>query len=640
MKPISSFHALVFCLLALACVGGCTLIGYAIGSGLESREPERIPVSAWQAAAVTPGEDILLVLRNGAGVPGVFEGTGLLPDSVYSRLFNRWAAEAGNSQNAIRPGDTVLLRYLKNSPSADTAAPLTEELVVLRAYDLDVIWLQRIGDERARPYEIASIGELRRDTMCLTGPFIRGMVRRSGMPVRTEICLNEQGIQHWRFNIGEVRTVEIRKANGGGAIAGAIVGAIIDIGVIVALTNSGPSTSSTTPTGGHSCPLAYSFDGTKYVLESETFSGSVLQSLARTDYDGLDHVAVDQGMYRVKLTNELPETDYVDELHLLCVDHPEDVRVLPEFDGTLHTLRAPQPPRVAYDYSGCNVLPAVSSADGDLWMSNPFNRDPETQQRDGVSLVFARPAGSRQMKLALRVQNTAWAVEAEQRLYDLAGSGYGEWAGRINFSASARASFVESVKREAMLSVNMWNGREWTSAGTVWFVGPLVAREVVLPIDCSGIEGDEVRLTLESTAGLWMIDEVRADFSEDVSVRVSEVAPASATTRDGTDVRALLESADGRYHVLDRIGMSTMVEFAVPPQAPGTVRTVILKSAGYYLPHALPSGPPQLTTMHRIGDEHGAFGTFTLGILNNFVDQEVRALRASRATPVSNATEK
>jgi hypothetical protein len=65
-----------------------------------------------------------------------------------------------------------------------------------------------------------------------------------------------------------------------------------------------------------------------YDESHETFGGAIFHAAQRTDVDNLDHLAEVGGAYRVKLTNELQETQYVDELKLLVVDHAQKRRLL------------------------------------------------------------------------------------------------------------------------------------------------------------------------------------------------------------------------------------------------------------------------------------------------------------------------
>lgn len=121
---------------------------------------------------------------------------------------------------------------------------------------------------------------------------------------------------------------------------------VVGIGVTVILVaallyNSDPPPPVTVAPPPPSCPFVYSWDGHAWRLDSGTFGGAILQSLARTDVDNLDHARPQNRTLMLKLANELDETDYVDGLEVLAVDHDPGVTIAPDGDGRLYTLVHP-----------------------------------------------------------------------------------------------------------------------------------------------------------------------------------------------------------------------------------------------------------------------------------------------------------
>ncbi|MGD2155149.1 MAG: hypothetical protein PVG79_17925, partial [Gemmatimonadales bacterium] len=146
-----------------------------------------------------------------------------------------------------------------------------------------------------------------------------------------------------------------------------------------------------------SCPFVYSFDGTDWRLDSGTFAGAILPGLARTDVDNLEFARTAQGRLRLKLANELAETDYVDAISVLAVDHAPGLQVAPDHTGRLHGYAELIRPAGARDDRGRDALPRIIEADGWNWESVPAVRDTSRAADlvDGLELVFPRPAGAR-----------------------------------------------------------------------------------------------------------------------------------------------------------------------------------------------------------------------------------------------------
>jgi hypothetical protein len=271
------------------------------------------------------------------------------------------------------------------------------------------------------------------------------------------------------------------------------------------------------------------------------------------------------------------------------------------------------------------VLQLIASTDNQWWISNPFGRDPEriSTVRDGLIISFQRPTNTQSVKLTFNVQNTIWAMEVEEQLLKLEGYDLGRWYNAMNSSQEIRDSFVESVKREAMLSVKIWNGQSWISTGCVWFVGPYMPKTQILQVDINNVPGNELKIQLESTAGLWMVNSVRADFTSDVPLKVTELSPETANDHEGNDVRNALHNIDDRYYILEDSGYSANLTFKAPPRMDGMDRSFILKSTGYYTIHVSEQGPPHHDLVKQLGDQPGAFGSYIIGLLNNYVGRHI-----------------
>lgn len=170
--------------------------------------------------------------------------------------------------------------------------------------------------------------------------------------------------------------------------------------------------------GCASCPLVYSWDGRRWRLDSGTFGGAIVRALQRTDLDNLDYATARDGVLRLKLANQLDETDFVDELAVLAVDHDASVAVAPDPSGGIHTIGPLTAPIRAADFRGRDALARVLAADGWNWESNPSGRDTSqlADVRDGLELEFVRPHGAGRARLVLDANNTPWAAFMMQQL--------------------------------------------------------------------------------------------------------------------------------------------------------------------------------------------------------------------------------
>src|SRR4051812_42597045 len=228
--------------------------------------------------------------------------------------------------------------------------------------------------------------------------------------------------QRLAIPVSDIQSVEVQRISGGKTallIAGVGVTALA---VIAAANCCGPdfkpAPGDGSGTGGPavSCPLVYSWDGTGWRLDSGTFGGAIAPAFARVDVDNLVHATAENGRLRLRVANELNETDYLDAISVLAVDHAPGTTIAPDGNGRLDALGSLAVPLSVRDFQGNDALSRVRIADGWGWESSPLTRDTTLAReiRDGLELTFPRPH-SRVAQLVVDGNNTPWAAYLMQQ---------------------------------------------------------------------------------------------------------------------------------------------------------------------------------------------------------------------------------
>jgi hypothetical protein len=356
-----------------------------------------------------------------------------------------------------------------------------------------------------------------------------------------------------------------------------------------------------------SCPLVYSWDGEAWRLDSGTFGGAILPSLARTDVDNLDHlVASPEGVVRLRVTNELSETEFVDALSILVVDHDPDITVSPAPDGTLHAIGRSIGPLAARDLAGRDVLPRLSEPDGWSWESalttaGATSEDP----RDGVVIEFPRPKDASQARLLVDAHNTPWASFLLKELLRAHGSGLAAWYDAMEAEPERAHRFFGHLARESFLEVAVWTPEGWASQGLVWEAGPEIVKRQVVPLDLSGVEGESIRVRLIGPPSFWLIDHLAIDYGPEGAFTVQPIEPHVARDLEERDIRPRIVAIDSDFLVMEP-GDAAELSFQVPDPAAGMSRTYLLRSTGWYRIHVDGQGEPDATLLTRIESEPGA----------------------------------
>jgi hypothetical protein len=422
-----------------------------------------------------------------------------------------------------------------------------------------------------------------------------------------------------------VRT-ELHPVSVGRTVGAVALGAtIVAVGVALIQNSGSDQPPPPPPPTTLSCPLVYSWDGQDWRLDSGTFGGAITRGLARTDIDNLDHLRVVDGRIRLRMANELAETDYVDRVSLLMVEHPVGTTVAPGTDGSVHVLSALAAPIRATDDRGRDVLPRVAERDDWSWESDLVVRDASAHSpelRDGIDVTFHRPAGSRTARLVVDAHNTPWSAHLLVEMIRAHGSETSAWYAALDGNPEMARAFGRHLAEQAFLRVSVQSDDEWVPQGVVWEAGPEIVKRQVIEVDLGALEEDVVTLRLDAPPAFWRIDRVRMEFDgaegPETALSVTSLEASSARTAAGVDVRAVLADADD-HHVVLETGERVDLTFDAPDATPGVERTFLLDSHGWYRVHTTDEGKPDRDVLRRIETEPAGVSRIAVERLNRAV---------------------
>jgi hypothetical protein len=410
---------------------------------------------------------------------------------------------------------------------------------------------------------------------------------------------------------------------------GIIIGAVIDVGLVItylALANQSIKAYGAviTKASESSCPYFYSYDGTEYILNAEPLGGAIWQGGERTDWEVLQHIAEKNDAYLIRITNELEEVEYINEVKLEVVDHPKGTKVYPDFYGDFHLIGQAKSPVKATGVDGANLLPLLKAKDDYCWIANPLDKSSlQTDERTSVVLEYERPAGAKQVKLHFNVQNSLWASSFLKEFLKLYGEELDDFYTGLNASTEQSEALIQLMIREGMLDVKVWDGQQWLDGGFIWGVGPLMPKDKVLALDLSRIQTSNLKIKLEAPPAFWAVNSVLADYSTVADFSRQEITASYAANQLGEDISGLLLHADDQYYVMPDTTCSAELSFPVPPVRKGYERTVLLKARGYYHIKLEGQGPVKLTTIQRIQSEPGYLAQYANELFEQYAKEAI-----------------
>jgi tetratricopeptide (TPR) repeat protein len=358
-----------------------------------------------------------------------------------------------------------------------------------------------------------------------------------------------------------------------------------------------------------SCPYLFTWNGERFEFVTDVMGGGETGAwLAPAvwnvpDPDEYVRIRSDQlqprgNRYEIRLTNELEEALFLERVQLIAVDHAADTDVYPN-EGlrsaprppfALHALRDARPPVRAADGHGRDVLPAITGIDrryadtfevlpirgyaephelvldlGDApedavllltgWTDYAFSNDNVAASQLGVAM--SPPS------LQVRDRQGAWRTVLDE---------IGFPVGRPQTVPVDLAGRFLSASREVRILTNM----------RIYWDQILVARPDRSSVGMTRLDPTDATLRWRGFSAEITPDE-REPYAYDYH-RVSAYSPWKAMigryTREG-DVRALLRRVDDMF-VISQPGDEIALSFrALPPPAPGRVRTFLFYVHGY-----------------------------------------------------------
>lgn len=396
----------------------------------------------------------------------------------------------------------------------------------------------------------------------------------------------------------EISSISVNDINTGRTILsviGGIVGTIAVVTIIVALTKS-------------SCPFVYVSDGEEFIFSGELYPGILTANQQHNDYLLLPNIKPINNEYSIKISNELKEIQYTDFVQLLEVEHSENLQVLLDKNGNLHTFSNINSPKdVLIDNITSNTKPALAKDDNSYLFNTEINNS--SSLRD-IQLRFNKPLQAERAKLFLTVKNSMWLDYIFGKFNEQFGSYYSEFQ-KNQQNAPIEKSKTWKNEQNIPLSVYLKTEKGWDLVDKIDVVGPMASRDIAVSINLNNIKGDEIVIKLETGFMFWEVDYVGIDFSKNEMLSINYINPSKAIDDNNIDVTPLLSAIDNKFFVQPDVGDQVVVTFKTSKYNTDFKKTFFLKNRGYYNYIRAYEGEPNFQKL-KLFREAGAFTDFSM----------------------------
>ncbi|MBW6489876.1 MAG: hypothetical protein K0B15_01660 [Lentimicrobium sp.] len=328
-----------------------------------------------------------------------------------------------------------------------------------------------------------------------------------------------------------------------------------------------------------SCPFVYTFDGQSYTFMGEIYGGSIYSSLERDDYMPLPGFQPAGGKFTVKISNELLERQYTNLAQLIVVEHPEVTEVLMDKGGNVQTITSAVTPFSASSELETDYTGALAARDFGYYLFNDQNSD--VREQNALIMSFKKPENAESGKLILNAKNSLWLDYIYGEFTKLFGTAYNRFAEKQK-QIPAEKNIQWMQDQGLVLSVYLETENGWQFVDYFDMVGPMAARDLVMPVDLSDVKSENVRMKLTCGQMFWELDYAAMDFTENIPVKIHYLDPATAVDEKGRDVTKLLLDTDNLYLEQPEVGNEAVITWPEIKLTEGQDFTAFLHSRGYY----------------------------------------------------------
>lgn len=352
-------------------------------------------------------------------------------------------------------------------------------------------------------------------------------------------------------------------------------------------------------------PSVYVFNGEKYVVQGELYSGMIGENLANYEYFPLPALQAQAGNFQLRISNESNGQQYTDMAQLLVVQHPQNKEAIMDQRGKAHLIGKAQKPITVTSSNGSDLSLATGAKDDQV-----FAFDNEDFSRNAVILKFKKPERTERGKLILRAQSSEWMAQVIDSYYRKFGKDFPNWLQEQNALSSPER--LQGMRdNDLPLSVYLKRDGEWELMEYFVATTPLQARDLVIPLNLMTIKDTELEMKVETGFKFWDLDYAAMDFTPNGQVTTTFIQASSALDQDKNNTLARLTDADLKYVVLKKTG--DYIELLYPESAVangGGANTFFLYTKGYSEMNVRFEGAPAVNELKTL-KEPGALSDYS-----------------------------
>lgn len=325
------------------------------------------------------------------------------------------------------------------------------------------------------------------------------------------------------------------------------------------------------------CPLVESYGIDLKKFHGSLFPGAIFKSLKRDDYLFLTDYVSNQGKLNLKVFNNFPEVEYIDQLTLLQINHQGFDKLGLNNNNKIVAYNRPVNAITAIGGQE-SITHLLAEEDGEVY---DFDDATVAGHLNSLTLEFNRQDLSNQPYLVIKGKQSQWLeMVTDFTLYNI-GSSFDDWV-KTKDNDSGEEWKKKNVRQGVSLNIYLKKNNKWIYIGSHHDAGTLAMRNLLIGLNLENIDSPNIEIKLECAFKLWEIDYVGLtnEWSEDLALK--ELDFSSVKDENGKDVSMRIKNNDGLYHIQNNSG--TFIELEAKGILEQSNSSIVLHGSGYFHP--------------------------------------------------------
>ena len=327
-----------------------------------------------------------------------------------------------------------------------------------------------------------------------------------------------------------------------------------------------------------SCPEITTYNNDFEVHHGSLFPGAMLNSLERDDYLILKNPVLKDDEINIRIANVTSETQYINQLQILEVEHKgfENIAITNEND--LVAFNKSVAPISAIENNLEDISNLLAKKDDQNFQFD--NR--AAKKLNEVVLTFDKSNLSNNPALVIHAQQAKWLDTVATVMLSQAGNYQEKWTQNKDDRMSSDKWKKDNQKRGLSLNAYLKKDDKWEYISTYHDVGTSSKRTLLMPIDLTKINTNNIEIKLESAFKIWEIDYAGLTNSWSTDIISNPLEINTVTNQNGVNILETIASND-KKEVTQQEG--DFIEINITANT-SNESTLVLHGFGYYHKHS------------------------------------------------------